>query len=110
MFKMNDEPLSYIRVYVVVRALIYIHHHQSHIQSTYITHMKWFICNGITIYFFLNYRSLKCYRTYSHESPYGYCYLTNELYEQCKPPEYDPIIFGGQIVTRNEYCYVCLQK
>ncbi len=56
-------------------------------------------------------RSLLCYRARRADggSPYGYCYITTSTTEvnRCLPESVDPVAFGGEIVTRRDFCHVC---
>ena len=56
-------------------------------------------------------RSLQCYRARRADgggAP-GYCLLTTSTtyIARCLPASVDPVAFGGEIVTRRDFCWVC---
>ena len=72
------------------------------------------LCELITFYnqhswikvIFPFFRSIPCYRC-QDACPNCQCYLGTVTTRRCSAKEYDPLNFGGDIVSRNRLCFVC---
>ena len=66
-----------------------------------------FLNYDVTKEFYYECRSIQCYLA-DQSANWGYCFHGTTTNLRCAARDLDPVPFGAPIVTRQDYCVVCI--